>query len=485
MRAQGFDLSGRRAFVLCAAAVLVGGGVRLATGFNDFWLDEVWTWNTVQQLRSPLDVFTAIHHSNNNHLNTLLVYWIGDARHWIVYRIPSLLAGTASIALAAAIALRRGRLEAALASVLVASCFALLHFSSEARGYALAVAFALSAHLALQRDLERPRAWSAALFAASVVLGVLAHLVYLFYYAGAVAQQLVRLRARYVPPARWPRALLRLHGVPLLALAVLGWLDLRFLTVGGGNPTDYAALAARTVGFGFGLPVLRGLALPYGAAFLALVGAGLGLRRRAGDDAWVAWAIAIVAAPALVISLLRPEVVAVRYFLIGLAFTLLLLADLLALGLRRGGVARGAAVAALALFLGGNAVHTAAFLEHGRGGFSEAVRTMAEQSGPTFRVGSDHDFRNRVVLEFYARRLPKGHTMVYLPRSRWPSTGVDWLVTHRAQRPATTPGQIVDSSGNRYTLVAEFDHAAISGFYWALYRNASAGAGSPGRSPRP
>ena len=30
-----------------------------------------------------------------------------------------------------------------------------------------------------------------------------------------------------------------------------------------------------------------------------------------------------------------------------------------------------------------------------------------------------------------------------------------------------------DATGNRFTLAAEFDHAAISGRYWAVYRNAN------------
>ena len=31
--------------------------------------------------------------------------------------------------------------------------------------------------------------------------------------------------------------------------------------------------------------------------------------------------------------------------------------------------------------------------------------------------------------------------------------------------------EVRDGAGNAYRLAAEFDHGAISGFYWALYRN--------------
>ena len=42
---------------------------------------------------------------------------------------------------------------------------------------------------------------------------------------------------------------------------------------------------------------------------------------------------------------------------------------------------------------------------------------------------------------------------------------------HRAERPARTAAALTDTDGHRYSLFADFDHAAISGFYWALYRN--------------
>jgi len=86
---------------LVAAAVALGAVLRAIPCWNDFWLDEIWTYFSVQSLTSPLAVFSAIHHSNNHHLNTLIFYWIGDTPHWAAYRIPSLVSGTATVALAA------------------------------------------------------------------------------------------------------------------------------------------------------------------------------------------------------------------------------------------------------------------------------------------------------------------------------------------------------------------------------------------------
>ena len=243
--------------------VALGAVLRAIPCWNDFWLDEIWTYFSARSLTSPLAVFSAIHHSNNHHLSTLIFYWIGDAQHWAAYRIPSLVSGTASVALAAGFAARRGRLEAVLAAVLTAFCFALIHFSSEARGYAPMVCFSLLALWSLELDLERPRARTAALFGASTVLGFLSQLVFLFFYAGALVHSAQRLLRKRTAGRGALGGLARLHLAPLACLALLYWVDLRELQVGGGPAPDLSWLLSRTVGFTFGLPAQRELAALY------------------------------------------------------------------------------------------------------------------------------------------------------------------------------------------------------------------------------
>lgn len=471
------------AWGLVAASLALGAVLRAIPCWNDFWLDEIWTYFSVQGLTSPLDVFTAIHQSNNHYLNSLIFYWIGDAPHWSVYRIPSLVAGTASVALASGFAARRGRLEAVLASVLTAFCFALIHFSSEARGYSPMVFFALLALWTLELDLERPRAWTSALFGASTVLGFLSQLVFLFFYTGAFVHSAQRLLRKRATRRSALGALARLHLAPLTCLALLYWVDLRELRVGGGPALDLAWLVSRTVGFTFGLPVQRELAALYAALAALVLGLGLRLLVRAGDDLWLCFLISILIAPLLGIATLRPDVLAVRYFLIGIVLVLLLAAFVLAQALRVGGASRAVALAALAVFLAGNGLHTMGFFERGRGGFLAALLTMAEQTqGERIVVGSDHDFRTGTVLRFYASRLPAGKALDYRPRGRWPPGGPDWLIIHRGERPARVRDPLVLDSGERFRLVAEFDHGAISGFYWALYRKLEPSSGLARRS---
>jgi hypothetical protein len=468
---------------VCALVVAIGGALRVASATGDFWLDEAWTWFSVGRIDSALDVFTGIHHSNNNHLNSLWLYTVrrfGEPVQPIVYRIPSLVAGTASIALAALLGARRGRLEAVLAAILTAACFALLHFSSEARGYAPAVFFTLAAYAALLRDLERPRMATALTFGACVVGSFLSHLVALYFWAGAVALSAWRL-GRREPPLSALLGLVRLHALPLACFALLYWLDLRVLNLGLGDPTPIAWLVGRVVGFTLGLPPLPALAIPYALLAAGIVVGGLVLRARARDDTWILFAVTIALAPAGVLLARRPEIVAVRYFLVCIAFSLLLVADLLARGLRAGGAWRVASLAALLVFLVGNAVHTAAFLEHGRGSYRAALLAMAAQSpGRLVRVGSDHD-RSRVVLQFYARDLPEDRELAYYPQGQWPRGGPDWYIEDHRARPEVLARSVRDAEGNRYTLAGEYEHAAISGLFWAVYRNDR--VASPGVAP--
>ena len=470
MSDQRWDLPERAYVTWLVVVVVLGAALRAGGLATDFWLDEVWTWSIARGLTSPLGVFTEVHHSNNHHLLTLWYYALGPDASVLALRLPSWIAGVASILLVAAVARPAGRLEAALAATFAAVCFALVHFSSEARGYALAVAFALAAQLALDRQERRPGIGPALGFGAAVALGLLAHLTTVFYWAGAAALSLRRLRG--LPPAGAIRRLVALHALPLIALAVLYALDLRELAVGGGNVTDLPALLARIVGFSFGLPVVRELGVASTLIAILVLSLAIYARARRRDDRWIGDEIQILVAPTVVFAVLRPDVTALRYFLIAIAFTLPLLAELLAAGLRRGTIARAVALFAIAAFVVGHARHDAAFLALGRGGYAEAVRTMAAHDpDATIEVGSDHDFRNGLVLRFHARELPPERRLLYRPRSRWRTGGPRWFIIHRAQRPEQPRLALAFATGERFRLLAEYDHAAISGFYWALYRN--------------
>jgi hypothetical protein len=302
---------------------------------------------------------------------------------------------------------------------------------------------------------------------------MLSQLFFVFFWCGALALTALRLARPSGPRALGIGDALRLHAAPAIGLAAFAVVDLRHMSVGGGPPAVPGEIVARILGFSLGLPVRNALAPLYAALASALLALGLVRLARERDDLWLLWLVAILLAPAAILALLRPEVIDLRYFLVGIALFLILLAWLLGTELRAGGWRRAVASLGLAVFLIGNAVHTARFLALGRGGFQAALALMAEQSpGGRIVVGSDHDFRNAMVLRFYARLLPAGKVLDYRERSRWPVGGPDWIVTHRRFRPDTPLSELSIEAIGRYRLVADFDHAGISGFYWAVYRRA-------------
>lgn len=469
----------RTAPTIIGTAIVAGAILRLVPCFNDFWLDEIWSYYYARDLTSPVQVFTGVHHSNNHHLPMLWLYAFGDTNNWVWYRIPSLIAGIGSVVLAAYLSWRRGRIETVFVTILFGFSFLLVEYSSEARGYSCALFFALLSYAALDRYLNRGGWKSGTLFIAGAILGVLSQLVFLLFYVSAVVWGVVRLRKDLSSPGatgstgRRQRGdlsrFLVLQSIPVTAFLALYLVDLRHMEVGSGEPLGWQVVFGQTIGHLFGLPVQLGVIYPILVALLLVIGVRFLAKR--DDDSWILLLGGMIS-PGLAILVARPDVVAPRYFIIAAALLLWMTGMLLAALYRGGRIGRIASLAALLLFLGGNASYVAGFLERGRGGYSDAVRYMAAHThGANIVAGLDHEFRTGIVLRFYARWLPAGRELLVATTETWPVEGPEWVVTHRPDNPKQPAPQIADRHGNGYLLEAEYPFAGLSGFYWALYHN--------------
>ena len=144
---------------IAVASFAVGTVVRVLAAKNDLWFDEVWTLQLLREgVHSFGDVFTNIKHSNNHHLVSLWMWLVGQNASALTYRLPSVVASIGTVALAGLIGARRSWLEGCIAVILTSSSYLLVHYGTEARGYSLAIFFALLAWYALQRFEER-RSW--------------------------------------------------------------------------------------------------------------------------------------------------------------------------------------------------------------------------------------------------------------------------------------------------------------------------------------
>jgi uncharacterized membrane protein len=146
----------RRLIILGACAVVVIAGVlQVLAARGDLWFDEIWSLRLAEKVDSAVEIVTILIRDNNHILNTLWMYTVGDPSWLMIYRLPAVSAGVGAVVLSGLIARRWGTTAAVLGLVLTGLSYPLVHYSSEARGYAPAVFFGFAALLSLDRFLMR------------------------------------------------------------------------------------------------------------------------------------------------------------------------------------------------------------------------------------------------------------------------------------------------------------------------------------------
>jgi hypothetical protein len=355
--------------------------------------------------------------------------------------------------------------------VVLGASFPLVHYGSEARGYAMAVAFGLAAMLVAVRDGVTPRSRAAPVAWALLVLAFLGHPLALHVLVALVVWGAVRIVARD-GLARGLATIAWWFAVPLAAFALFYLTFLRGITVGGGNrlgiwPPLLRAVAM-TTGLPFGAP-----ALVLVAVALVAVGVGLAWLASRGSDEWILYGTGIVASPVLLAVVQPTNLYAERYFLVSATLLLLLTSRVLAWAPTQGGAAAGAAAAVLALHLAADLQRVGHLVSVGRGRYRDTLsHAVRRTSGDTVTIGSDHDFRNRLLVEYHGPRVAAGKTVRYVRMNETAATPPEWYLAHRmlGEKP---PLPSLDRGGVRYALQREYDSAPLSGWRWFLYQRVS------------
>jgi hypothetical protein len=188
------------------------------------------------------------------------------------------------------------------------------------------------------------------------------------------------------------------------------------------------------------------------------------------DDRWIFYAVIIVA-PLGLIAILLPVPLSVRYFMISVATSLLLLAAGWAALLRRGVAGHGMGLTLLAVFVAGNAANTGNLLRFGRGEYLAALRFIEKNSdGREVVITSDHDFRNAMLVNYYKRHLARPDSIRYANGPTLNEGGADWVIVHRFELTGR-PDRVADGYGNAYQLVKIYRYSDNSGWNWLLYHN--------------
>ncbi|MEN8144259.1 MAG: hypothetical protein ABFS14_04850 [Gemmatimonadota bacterium] len=474
--------------LLIAGIVLLGGLLRYWGSLGDLWLDEIHSLQLILGLTSASETFTALHGDGNHYLNSLFLYLLGWQEDWTVYRSLSLVTGLAAVLMGSLIGWRRGPLTAVTCTLLLSFSFPLIVYSSEARGYAPAIFFALVAYFALRQILDEGGRGFVVLYWSASVLGFVSHLSFAHFFLAGLLWSAWRLRPGRTLLACAVR-FAEIQLVPLACLAVLSALSIAPMQIAGGPWIGIARTLAQVCALALGIPHQAPWIAAAVLACVVLAVLGLLALRRSGSDEWILYAGTLLLVPGLLMIARPPGTIFPRYFLIPLVFFLLLMGHLLADWAGRGRAGRLAWIGVMLAVLIGNGVETARFLERSRGHYMDGLTYMVEQSvGAEVSVGSDHPYRNPMVLAFYSRHLPDGAQVTYfgeryLPIGNqivlsdgndWPADGTEWFVVHSFER-EPVPSETLEVRGVEYELARSFGYYGLSGWHWILYHRLGSG----------
>ena len=317
--------------VVVGVILAVGLWFRLGGLFTDFWLDEIWGLKIASKINSPIEIFTAIHFDTNHWLYTFLLWASGDQPMWLIYRLPSFLAGVLTVLLLPLVSLAKSPLTRFLTLLLASFSFPLIFYSSEARGYALLLLFSVVAFYLLGKFLSRSDKYLIPLFWLSCTLGFLSHLTYVFVWIALFAWSAFSLWRK----SGWQKAslgLIQLYAVPGILFIALYLVDIRKIEHGGGDVSGLFTVLGQLAGWLTGLPAGKWFGL-VGIILCCVIGGTEIIRlKREQSDLWVFFLVLFLAAFGIpIVTGIRTkfEYWVARHFIVCVPFFVLLLANLL------------------------------------------------------------------------------------------------------------------------------------------------------------
>lgn len=464
-----------------AAVAAVGIALRCLAARGELWLDEVWSLQSVREMRGLREVFTW--RIDNNHLLNSIYLWLAAPDSAWAARALALVSSAALLLFLAALA-RRGSREALISLFLISLSYPLTLYGGEARGYTPAIA-ALGAAYFLLLKIEKTGGSirTNAAFQILCAAALLAHYSSLQLVAAFFLWTVLKHGVAAAAGLYWISA----------AVAVVEWLlFMRHMPPGSGE-LDSATLApidALSITIGgppFGTAGLAGvvsIVAALAAAWLILT--ALAELRAASDDRWLLFALAIVVMPSAAVFFVEPRVLYARYFLPSILAAYFLFSSWAARSWERG--SRALPALALALFAGLNAAQLADLFQHGRNSY----RTVLSKLAPGEVLEFDQRFRQGAMLRFYAApdsvpRVQRDADETALPVwARLPasqSSPPSGFLAHDSRSRSFTAE--IETANGRYCSPEIFPGGRLSGWSLALYRPCGTSAATRGLSREP
>ena len=462
---------------MIALALVVGLLLRIVAARDSLWLDELWSMLLVRNLDQPFAVFYAVSHDNNHFLNAFWLALIGPDHSPLVIRGLSVLFGALTVAAAARLGFRRGPYVAIVTALLFAIAYPMVHYGSEARGYAGLILATVVAIDAFERALVHPEGPDRVLLGIAIGFGTLSHLTMIVPAAilGMVALvHFGRLRGPLgaIDPSL---ALFRPAMIAILPTAIAMAAGI-FLTghfeIGGTDPFSVSGFVA---GFGglsaltLGLPISDWSSLS-AIGIVGVIGTlSAVMDRESPSSRRLLTGLSLVIIPLVVFAAHLNNTVYPRYFLFAGVVLLIVVGDLIGRALAHGGAIRAVGAGILALLILGHGANLARFFETGRGNYDAIVARMAE-AGPAVYI-SNEKFKNGTMVDHYA--MKRGVQMNQT--NNVCDDAVGWYVYGDFDHSPLPNELVVDGNGcsHRFAMDVQSDYFGLSGWRWTLYRKVS------------
>jgi hypothetical protein len=459
--------------LLLTLLVVLAAILRLIATHNDLWLDEIISLRIANAVKTPWQIFTAVHNDNNHYLNTLYLYFLKNHDYPSACRYLSVVCGVALVPAGYWLLVRRSKVEAVILAGLLACSYPLIHFSSEARGYSGVLLGSMLACTALARWMDHQERKERSLllgliYGMALVLAIASHLTACLIWFPLALGSLIALADR-PGRLRWIALWAALNLPPASVLAALYVLDLRFLTQLGGQPMTVMQGLGRLLALSLSWPTKDAatvwiLAVPLLALTIWQLNAEWKMREP------LSIFLSLIYLTTLLCALrLRPTFFSPRYFLVILPFVYVSVAMLLA-RLVRTRAGRLTLAAVLALFVGGQARLYTKFLQVGRGQLTAALNYMVMRTPSTpLKVASDQDFRLNVELGYYAPRVLGNRQILIVPGESAGVSQPDWYILHSEGYEPPGPARFNIPGQPTWYRAAYFGASELSGQAWTIY----------------
>ncbi len=454
-----------------AFGVLLGATLMVFAASGDLWLDEIWSLGFAELATSPIELVTRYQHDNNHLLNTLFLYLLGHQENVVTYRLLAILSGVGTLVLLACAGARWGARESLAVVYMAGTSYPLVLYSSEARGYAPAMFFSVLSLVTLQAIWRSPRLWKLLVFWAAAVLGLLSHLTFVIVFASLLGLSLLRA---VTASTSWQRVLLAItaqYALPVTFAVLLYVVYVRDIMIGGGPTYSTAELIGTATSLALGLQYQPWVGIVAAVCVVSLIAVGTWGLRRGGHDEWAFFPLVLVIVPGVFLAVSQSSYLHVRYFVVSFPFFYLLLAHVFTTCRRASAKTAALAVCTVIVLMTSHLGRVRALIVEGRGHYRQAITDIVNTaSDPVVRIASDHDFRNQMVLAFYARFLPPAYSIRYVVHSHWGEETPDWYITHSQDLGYRPPDEVTLPRIGTYSLFGNYPYSGISGWSWSVYR---------------